>query len=202
MTMSAMTAADCRGSRASLVTTVAPPLLDFASVVEKHGAALYRRAKWLTKSESDAADLFQDTIEHAMRGARKPDEPDLVLRWLMRIMYNLFIDQQRACAVWKRVARSQEVLARVVGEAPDPRPADWRLVDDAQLSACVSCLPAGMRELFQKYATGTSYPELAAHFNIPQGTVGTRLLRLRRRLRALLCAAMCCDDEDLDGEGR
>jgi DNA-directed RNA polymerase specialized sigma24 family protein len=40
------------------------------------------------------------------------------------------------------------------------------------------------------FLDGARYAELAARFNIPNSTVGTRLHRIRRRLRERLCRAI------------
>jgi len=165
------------------------PPLDFANVVEAHGTVLRARALWLTKSESDAADLFQDTIERALSAARRPLEPDLVRRWLFTIMHNVFLDHKRGFGVRKRVAWSQAVVERTPASEPE-LVAEWRLVDDELLWSCIDSLPRTLRAIFRRWLEDVSYEQLAADFNIPLGTVASRLLRSRRRLRALLTSAI------------
>lgn len=164
--------------------------LDFSEIVRRHGAALYRRACWLAKSESDAADLFQDTIERALRGARRRIEPPMVGRWLLTIMHNAFIDQRRARAA-RVVAGDFPIEALSSHEPVDAgESSHWRRVDDEALSACCDRLPRKLRQIFQLHASGASYAEVALHVGIPIATVGTRLWRARRRLRRMLAESV------------
>ena len=87
--------------------------LDFSEIVREHRVALEGRALWLTKSESDAADLFQETLEHALRGPRRALSPEVVRRWLYTIMYNVFLDRWRAQAVRRTVVFDRRLEEQV-----------------------------------------------------------------------------------------
>jgi RNA polymerase sigma-70 factor (ECF subfamily) len=167
--------------------------LDFVAIVVAHGRALHGRALWLTKKESDAADLFQDTIERALAASHKQRDPALVLRWLLTIMHNTFLDDCRARITRRTVSDSDAVLEQIAWEAP-AKPPRWRTVTDDVVGACIARLPRHMQEIFRMYAAGASYVTLANHFQIPGSTVGTRLLRMRRRLRRLLRDASVIDN--------
>ena len=69
-------------------------------------------------------------------------------------------------------------------------PADaplWMRIDAQQLRAAVDRLEPEFREVFTLHAfERRSYKDIAAALDIPQNTVGTRLLRARRKLRVLL----------------
>jgi RNA polymerase sigma-70 factor (ECF subfamily) len=183
-----------RGLAPANAPCVGSPELDFAAVVEVHGRALYGRALWLTKTETDAADLFQDTIERALAAPPKQHRDSaLVMRWLLTIMHNSFLDDCRAKATRRTVSESDLVLERLEWRAP-AKPACWRMVTDDVLRACVARLTRNMQEMFAMYAAGASYAMLARHFQIPGSTVGTRLLRMRRRLRRLLQEILASDN--------
>lgn len=167
--------------------------LDFDAVVAVHGRTLHGRALWLTKKESDAADLFQDTIERALAASHKQRDPALVGRWLLTIMHNTFLDDCRARATRRTVSDSDAVLEQIPWVAP-AKPLRWRTVTDDVVGACVARLPRNMQEMFRMYAAGASYVTLANCFQISGSTVGTRLLRMRRRLRRLLLEASATDN--------
>lgn len=174
---------DCEGAGDGHV----PPRdgsVDFAQVVRTHWAALKRRALWLTKTETDAADLVQETLVRAMAAARKQNDPALVLRWLLTIMLNLFLDDCRCRAARRVVSNSSRALERLPAVEPEP-PSFWRTASDETIGACVAALPACLRDTYRLYVAGWSYKELAQHFQISTDTVGTRLHRIRKAIRGL-----------------
>ena len=148
--------------------------------------ALRRMALRLTRSRADAADLFQDTIEHALRARRNDIDPSSALRWLVTIMKHAFIDgcreQKTRQAVLDRVERPERCA--------EGRPARWRCVDDELLASSIAALPPRAAEMVRLSLNGARYAELSARFDIPEATVGTRLHRIRRRLRGPLGAAL------------
>jgi RNA polymerase sigma-70 factor, ECF subfamily len=159
----------------------APAGLALGEVVATHGRALYERAKWLTRSHSDACDLVHDTIERAMRSKRQTISRDGVLRWLLAIMHNRFLDLRRTECVQRRFCRSRTAAAEVWLEEQGPLPL-WRMVDDEMLGRCIDELPADRATLLRMFLGGAGYAELEEYFGVPSSTIGTRLLRARRRL--------------------
>jgi RNA polymerase sigma-70 factor, ECF subfamily len=145
---------------------------------------LFVRALRFERSPVDACDLVQDTLE---RGLRHFDQfrPGTNIRvWLFTIMFHLFIDRCRR--------RSHEqLLERIQAEevpAPEPDEANpWDGINDAQLRRALSQLESPFREIVELHCERRcSYREISERLHIPLGTVGTRLLRARRKLRALL----------------
>lgn len=161
--------------------------LDFAQVVRTHWAALKRRALWLTKTDTDAADLVQETLVRAMAATRKQNDPAFVLPWLLTIMLNLFLDDCRCRAARRVVSNSDRTLERLPFVEPE-LPSLWRTASDERIGVCVAALPACLRETYRLYVSGWSYKELAHHFQISTDTVGTRLHRIRKTIRRLLCS--------------
>ena len=70
----------------------------------------------------------------------------------------------------------------------DVAPAPWETVTEADLTWAIAGLPPDLRMVFELNVTGRlSYLEISEAAAIPVNTVGTRLLRARRHLRARLC---------------
>jgi RNA polymerase sigma-70 factor (ECF subfamily) len=160
--------------------------LDLAEIFRVHGTALLRRARWLTRKESDGHDLVQTTIEHALRSpARHRVGRATALRWLYAIMHNAFMDDRRAAGVRRWVSLGCTSFDVAVEEEPVALPR-WRSIDDEVLARCCDRLPPEMRAIFAAHAAGASYAELARRLDLPVATVGTRLMRARRRLRLML----------------
>jgi RNA polymerase sigma-70 factor (ECF subfamily) len=164
------------------------PVLDFGQVVSTCRGPLLGRALWLTKNDSDARDLCQETIARALRRVPPPMDSRRLLRWLFTIMLNAFLDDRRARAVRRLVPDGAHFINLIPQEEPTETPL-WRMVDDALVHQCIDQLPTRMREPLRLFAAGTPYVEIAARLRIRPGTVGTRIFRARRRLRALLIRA-------------
>jgi len=152
---------------------------------------LVRRARILTQDATAAEDLVQNTLERALV-AHVSFEPGTNLKaWLTVIMRRLFIDERRHAGAQSRlllnIAREGGLEAES-GLTAVPEEVEAReLLDMADIVACLTRLPARDREIFEQfYLRRLSYREIAAAQDAPCATVGVRLLRARRRLRALL----------------
>lgn len=148
----------------------------------EHGAFLRRLATALCRSSFDPEDLFQDVLERTLQHFdRLPHGVDH-RAWMARVMRNLFIDRVR-----RRAAAPAAVeLGDSHASPPADRAAWWEKLDAEDIRARLPELPAELREAFSLFALdGCSYQEIAARLNIPRATVGTRILRARRRIRQL-----------------
>ena len=150
----------------------------------EHRAVLHGIALKLCKGASAAADdLVQDTYVRALRARDRYENRGITRTWLVVILHNLFIDR---CRRTKR-ARLTELVDIHVLAAPDPiAPPAWADVTPSQVGAAVARLSKELRGVFELHIAGASYDEIAAQLRIPKNTVGTRLLRARRKLKAAL----------------
>lgn len=137
---------------------------------------LYRFALWLSKEPSAADDLVQSTFERALKH-RHTRRPDGDLRaWLFSILYRQFIDTKRHA---KRYARLLEWFRKTETEPSAERHAQAR----ASLQA-FETLPEAQRTLLWLICVdGLSYKAVADIFDVPLGTVMSRLSRARAALR-------------------
>jgi RNA polymerase sigma-70 factor (ECF subfamily) len=69
--------------------------LSFTSLVEQHGADLYRFAWSLTRSPHDADDVYQETMLKAFKAWRKLPADANHRAWLFRIASNTWISDRR-----------------------------------------------------------------------------------------------------------
>jgi RNA polymerase sigma-70 factor (ECF subfamily) len=100
-------------------------------------------------------------------------------------MHNLFVDRYRATKS-TRFVHSQELLLQLPSPEQDqPDMCDFVTIDDVHRA--LAGVPPLLRRVFElREIEGRSYAEIAAALKIPQVTVGTRLLRARRHIRASL----------------
>ena len=147
---------------------------------------LYSRAVRLLRCASDAWDLVQDTFEHALRGYDSFQPGSNMRVWLMTIMQHLFIDRcrRKAREPWLEPI-DEEVVATIEPEVSS-KP-DWATISDEQVADALQELESPFREVYQlRLLDKCSYDEIAERLLIPRSTVGTRLMRARKKLRQTL----------------
>jgi RNA polymerase sigma-70 factor (ECF subfamily) len=158
------------------------PELDFDRLVEFYYGPLYRFAMSLTKTESDASDLVQDTfLAWATKGHQLRDKTK-VKSWLFTTLHRRFLESQR------RVVRFPHLE---MDEASDDLPSvEPTLVDQLDAQTIVQML-AEVDPQFQAavalfYLEDYSYNEIATILEVPLGTVKSRIARGLAQLRNLV----------------
>lgn len=147
-----------------------------------HGEYLQGLARRLCRTTLDPDDLVQDVFEKTVRSPAAIPPGANERAWLSRVMHNLFIDRLRR----KHARREEPIVAEVAaGEAEEH--AWWESLTAAEVRGAVARLPDEQRVTFELFAfDGKSYDEIAAALSIAKGTVGSRIVRARTRLRELL----------------
>jgi len=172
--------------------------------------ALHQRALFLAQDRTAADDLLQETLERALQSRDRFREGSNLGAWVFSIMRNLFIDGRRRRAIRARleqkafwpgelepVARDPErddeapryaECGRVDVGASDPgalTPLD--VITSEDVATAVAMLAPAQQEIFMlAYGVRLSYREIAIKLGIPASTTGTRLLRVRARVRRRL----------------
>jgi RNA polymerase sigma-70 factor (ECF subfamily) len=159
----------------------APHVLD-ANRLGDHLDRLYRAALGMTGSPADAEDLVQDVCVRVLTKPRLITNGD-DLGYLLRVLRNTFISNRRALARRPAVATAPEDLERLetARNGSDPE----RAFEANQLYAKIAELPEHQRDaLVAVDLLGLSYKEAAAHLDVPDGTIMSRLFRARQALAA------------------
>lgn len=149
-----------------------------------YGQALDELALGLCGNLPDAHDLVQQLFERVSR-TRAGQLPQHNRRaWLFTVLRHLFLDSYRKQARGpQRVDLDLAVLPAVEREAPPP----WRDLASADVHDAMAMLDEPFAVAFRLYAIeGRSYADIASVLGLSINTVGTRILRARRKLKVVL----------------
>ena len=173
---------------AAAATAVGASDLDrrrFDQMVQAHLPALRLRAAQMCRSHGDPDDIVQDALVRAFRARDQMRETDRGRGWLLTIVTNTFLDSVRRRKTRDEVALETDPVA----PTDDGDAAPWAELDVDDVRAAVASLPDDVRDTYRMFALdGMDYIAIASAQGIAKATVGTRILRARKRLRELLLA--------------
>jgi RNA polymerase sigma-70 factor (ECF subfamily) len=156
--------------------------LDFQSLVDLHYGPLYRFAMSLTRAESDACDLVQQTfLTWATKGHQLQDHSK-VKSWLYTTLHRAFLESRRRFTRFPHL----EITA-AEAELPSVEPDLVSRLDSQDVLELLSRVD----EQFQAavalfYLEEYSYNEIAGILEIPLGTVKSRIARGLAQLKELV----------------
>lgn len=164
------------------------PAEEFERLAMEHMNMLYRIARRITRDQSTAEDLVQETYLRAFRARESFDLQQYGIRpWLVRIMHNLNLSQSKRRGRQPVLVENEMLDSAPPGPAPLPlTPASFEGMDE-RLVRAVKQLPQEYQTVLLLWAVEDfSYKEIAAAVDVPIGTVMSRLHRARERLSAQL----------------
>jgi RNA polymerase sigma-70 factor (ECF subfamily) len=162
-----------------------PPRRDvgaFRELAAAHDPFLHSTAVRLAGDKELAKDLVQETLVRALLHFDRFKQGTNFRAWLVTILTHLYYDHLKHEKVVSKA--DAELVTREVsdGEIDEPPPGT-----DEALSGAIEALDPDLRAVvICCYVNGLSYKEAAAKLNVPIGTISTRLMRARQRLKALL----------------
>jgi RNA polymerase sigma-70 factor (ECF subfamily) len=181
---------------------------DFQKEALPHLDALYRYALRLTRDESDAEDLLQDTFLRAFRFWDKYEKGTNCKAWIFRIMKNLFlnrVDKSKRSPDESSLDDTEDwyLYGQLKDGGPDSVKEDpasiFELKDwTEQIQEAIERLPEDFREPLVLFdGEGMSYQEIAEVMDLPIGTVRSRLNRARKKLQKDLAPVMLEQSKNL-----
>lgn len=153
----------------------------FELLARRWNHKLLAHAWRLLGDTENAKEAVQDTWAEVVRGMGGLNDSRAFAAWVYRIV-------SRRCA---RLVGQAQRRRRLEEPLPDETEAPARLSEDAsdidKLRAAIRALPPGQRAAVALFhLEEMSIPEVAVALDIPAGTVKTRLMHARRKLRAIL----------------
>jgi RNA polymerase sigma-70 factor (ECF subfamily) len=167
----------------------------FTAEAMQYAQSLYSTALRMTRNQSDAEDLVQETYLKAFRSFGSFETGTNLKAWLFRILTNTFINTYRA-----KQRRPQEsdlgsiedlfLYKRLPSLAGLSESAEEQLLDlfpAAEVREAIENLPETfLLPMLLNDVEGFSYKEVAEILDIPIGTVMSRLHRGRKTMQEAL----------------
>jgi len=147
--------------------------------------ALYNYARWLTRDAVEAEDLVQETYLKGLRGFASFAPGTNFRAWMYRILRNTFLTSRSGlrAAPQLSIEDDREQVEQSLANAGTESMLISR-IDARALGPAIEELPLPFREvLLLADVEEMSYREIAEALSIPVGTVTSRLMRARRKVR-------------------
>lgn len=149
----------------------------FRHLVERYERQAVSHAVAILGCREDASDAVQDAFVDAFRAMKKFDSTRPFYPWFYVLLRN---------RCYKATAKRRETESIDETEILAPG-GEVQNVETLAIEAALLGLEPEDRELVTlKYLDGLSYDELAARFEIPKGTVMSRLFYARKKLMKLI----------------
>jgi RNA polymerase sigma-70 factor (TIGR02954 family) len=147
----------------------------FYELMQGHKEQLYRIAFSYVKNEADAVEAIQELTFRAYKQLRKLNEPSYFSTWLIRILINYCIDEQR---------RRKRVVIELTKEESHH---DEELSSKLEMKRVLGKLKANYQHVvILKYLHDLTVPEIAKVLERPEGTIKTWLHKALLEMRTMM----------------
>lgn len=152
---------------------------EFAALVRQHAALIHKIAYAYCRDATDREDLVQEIAVQLWRSRERYDARYRHTTWIYRIALNVAISLFRRER--RHIERRAPIAEHAIASAPVEPGEDAR-----RLLRCIAELGALDRALVVLYLEGNDHAEIAEVLGISVSNVGTKLGRIKTRLRSLL----------------
>ncbi|HEY6252970.1 MAG TPA: RNA polymerase sigma factor [Candidatus Angelobacter sp.] len=174
-------------------TRAETPLESVETLVAEHSSMAFRIAYSILRNHHDAEDAVQECFLRILKHAKRLHRVRTPKTWVARIAWTTARDRRssRARTTVNETVGEPELLAQI---------ADKKLGADEQLAGkqlqgllaqMIAALPEDLRQPLElSTVQELNSAEIAEIMNIPEGSVRTRLMRARQRLKEKLSAVL------------
>ena len=165
----------------------------FSQAALEHLDSLYGYALILTRDQTAAEDLVQETYLRAVRAFGQLMANSNLKGWLFVIMRNAWLNHLRHTRSGPRFVELDDENVESVYQNDrvneDPHVVYLRKLEREEIRVAIADLPELYREIIVlRDLEGFSYQEIATMLSCPAGTVMSRLGRARAKLRRALAS--------------
>ncbi|TDS12949.1 RNA polymerase sigma factor [Sphingobacterium paludis] len=152
--------------------------------IEDSRSILTNFAYKFTSDPDDVEDLVQETLIKSVKYADEYTNNPKLLSWLYVIMKNLYINNYRRKQKRSQYENAQIAELRDQGcTEPFARNNVEGKFTMGDIQFAMSKLSSENYEIFSMYVDGFKYKELAEHFDMPEGTIKTRIHHSKKILQ-------------------
>ena len=163
------------------------PAAEFNTRLNELSHLLNAFAYNLTKNTEDAKDLYQETAFRAITNRDKFRPGTNLKAWLFTIMKNIFINNYRKKVKRNTILDSTENNYFINSSSQNTVRNDGESnVMMEELGSMIEGLEDNIRVPFLLHYEGFKYQEIADRFNLPLGTVKSRIFFARKELKELI----------------
>ncbi|MCW8313693.1 RNA polymerase sigma factor [Sphingobacterium thalpophilum] len=151
-------------------------------IKEKRSLLNHFAAKF-TADPDEKEDLIQETWIRALKSIDKFVHHPKLMSWMYVIMKHTYINKYRKA---KRVSEIQDVYVDLesTNTIEHNKGINKFMADD--IEKAMRSLSADNYEIFRLYLDGYKYHEIGSYFNMPEGTIKTRIHMIRKKLQQQL----------------
>lgn len=164
---------------ATLAQTADAPA-DFATCLQQHAGIVRKVAATYCRDPHDRADLAQEIVAALWSAWPRYDRGRTFSTWMYQVALNVAISHVRGESRRRRRFEPLDEDHHALGQAPFDHETD-QLLD--LLHAAIAGLDAMSRALAMLYLDERSHAEIAEILGISESNVGTRIHRLKARIR-------------------
>ncbi len=152
-------------------------------LVEEKRSLLKHFAGKFTNDPDEKEDLIQETLIRALKSIDDFIRHPKLMSWLYVIMKNVYINQYR------KAKRTNDIHETYIGlestNTIETNKSDNKFIaDDIEKAMC--SLSEENYQVFQLFLEGYKYHEIASYFDMPEGTIKTRIDMTRKKLQKQL----------------
>ena len=163
------------------------PEKHFSAAIRPHLQRLYQQAYRLTANQEDSEDLVQDLLLRLYEKQINFNEIENVTSWLLRSLYNQFIDNYRKKSrlpIDHKELKSDEIIDSFSHEKESPHEIHDQNYTTQELKRSIKTLNPEQQAVISLHdIEGYSLTELSTLLELPLGTLKSRLHRARQHIR-------------------
>jgi RNA polymerase sigma-70 factor (ECF subfamily) len=148
---------------------------------DHYSEALYGVILRIVQNDELAADVLQDSFVKIWKNSRSYDpSKGRLFTWLMQIVKNKAIDSVRSQGRKREIQSELKIVSKDDGTKSEDPSIEY------DMKVVLSKLDSEQRQLIEhSYILGYSHPEIAEKFDLPLGTVKTRIRKSMQHLRSI-----------------
>ena len=147
----------------------------FYELMQNHKEQLYRIAFSYVKSEPDAIEAIQEVTFRAYKQLKKLKEPSFFSTWIIRILINYCIDEQK---------RKSKVVLEL---STEPGYTDIEPTSKIEMKRVLEQLKADYQHVvILKYFHDLTVPEIARILERPEGTIKTWIHKALLEMKTMM----------------